>query len=84
MKKKSGDVKRKISNLAYSYLNSYNSTLYDLMKRLANNKDIVILSPDKGSATFILKRDDYIKKLSNIISGTSKFKKLSVDSTLLR
>ena len=51
---------------------------------MANNKYIVILRPDKGSGTVILNRDEYIKKLSDIISGTSKFKKLSADTTLLR
>ena len=75
--------------MAHSYVNSYKPTLHALkkhriLKRLANNKYIVILSPDKGSGTIILNRDEYIKKLSDIISDTSKFKKLSADSTLLR
>ena len=87
--KQSGEVKTKISNLAHSYVNSYKSTLHALkkhriLKRLANNKDIIILRPDKGSGTVILNRDEYIKKLSDIISDTSKFKKLSADPTLLR
>ena len=46
---------------------------------MANNKDIVILQADKGSGTVVLTRDDYIKKLFDIISDTTKFKKLSVD-----
>ena len=75
--------------MAHGYANSYKPTLHALkkhriFKRLANNKDIVILRPDKGSGTVILNRDDYIKKLSDIISDTSKFKKLSADPTLLR
>ena len=79
----------KISNLAHSYVNFYKPTLHALkkhriLKRLANNKDIVILRPDKGSRAVILNRDDYIKKLSDIISDTSKFKDLSADPTLLR
>ena len=87
--KQSGEVKTKISNLAHSYANSYKPTLHALkkhriFKRLANNRDIVILRPDKVSGTVILNRDDYIKKLSDIISDTSKFKKLSADPTLLR
>ena len=49
------------------------------LKRLANNKDIVILRPDKGGRTVILNRDEYIKKLSDIISDTSKIKKLPAD-----
>ena len=87
--KQSGEVKTKISNLAHSYANSYKPTLQALKKhricqRLANNKDIVILRPDKGSGTVILNRDDYIKKLSDIGCETSKFKKISADPTLLR
>ena len=87
--KQSGEVKTKISNLGHSYVNSYKPTLHALKKhwsleRLANYKDIVILRPDKGSGTVILNRDGYIKKLSDIIHDTSKFKKLSADPTLLR
>ena len=55
-----------------------------LLKRLANNKDIVILRPDKGSGTVISNRHDYIKKLSDIISDTSEFTELSADPLLLR
>ena len=82
--KQSCEVKTKISNLAHSYANSYKPALHALkkhriFKRLANNKDIVILRPDKGSATVILNRDDYIKKLSDITGDTSKFKKLCAD-----
>ena len=50
---------------------------------MTNNKDIVILHPDKGSGTVILNRDEYINKLSDNISDTSKFKKLSADPKLL-
>ena len=87
--KQSGEVKTKISNLAHSYVNSYKATLHALekhrvLKRLANNKDIAILRPDKGSGTVVLIRDEYIKKLSDIISDTSNCKKLSADPTLLR
>ena len=87
--KQFGEVKTKISNLAHSYVNSYKRTFhalrkYRILKRLANNKDIVILRPEKGRGTVILNRGDYIKKLSDNISDTSKFKKLSADPTLLR
>ena len=87
--KQSGEVITKISNLANSYVNSYKPTLHALKKHrilkiLVNNKNIVILRPDKGSGTVILNRDDYIKKLSDIVSDTLKFKKLSADPTLLR
>ena len=75
-------LRQKISNLAHSCVNSYKPTLHALKKHrileiLASNKDIVNLLPDKGNGTVILNRDEYIKKLSDIISDTSKFKKLS-------
>ena len=87
--KQSGEVKTKISNLAHSYVNSYKPTLHALekhrvLKRLANNRDIAILRPGKGSRTVVLIRDEYIKKLSDIISDTSNCKKLFADPTLLR
>ena len=52
--KQFGEVKTKISNLAQSYVNSYKTTLHALkkqriLKRLANNKYIVILRLDKCS-----------------------------------
>ena len=61
--KQSGEVKTKISNLAHSYVNSYKPTLHALkkhriLKRLANNKDIVILRLGKGSWAVILNRDE--------------------------
>ena len=52
--------------------------------KLDYNKDIVILHPDKGSGTVILNSDDYIKKLLDIISDTSKIKKPSADPRPLR
>ena len=54
------------------------------MKRLGSKKEIVILRSNKGSEAVILSRDDYIKKLLDIISDTFKFKKLSADPKLLR
>ena len=45
---------------------------------------MIALRPDKGSGTVIFDRDDYIKKLSDIVRHTSKIKKLSADPTLLR
>ena len=51
---------------------------------MAKSKDIVILRPHKGSSTVIFNRDNYIRKLSDIISDTSKLKNLPDDLTLLR
>ena len=82
--KQSGEVKTKISNLAHSYVNCYKPTLHALkkhgiLKRLANNKNIVILCRDKGGVTIILNRDSYIKKLYDIFSDASKLKNLLIE-----
>ena len=45
---------------------------------------VCYLRPTKGSSTVILNRYDYSKKLFDIISDTSEFKKLSADPTLLK
>ena len=78
--KQAGEGKTKISNLAQRYVNSYKPILpalekHQILKRLAKNNDIVNFLPDKGSGTVILNKDDHIKKLSNIITDTFKFKK---------
>ena len=38
------------------------------MKNLIENKDLVILSSDKGSCVAILKRSDYDEKLQSMIN----------------
>ena len=87
--KQSSEVQTKISNLAHSYVNNYKPTLHALkkhriLKRSVSNKDIVVLRPDEGNGTVVLNRNDYVSKLFDIISDTSKFKKLPADPTLLR
>ena len=80
--------KTKIYDLAHSYVNSDKPTLHAVKKhrilKILANKDIVVLRPDKGSGSVFMNRDDYIKKLYDIISDFSKFKKLSADRKLLR
>ena len=88
-KKHSGELKTKMSHLANSYVNAYKPTKNSLkkhktLKRLRENKDIVILRPDKGCGTVILDQEEFVKKIYAIINDTSKFKKLSSDPTILR
>ena len=88
-KKHSGELKTKISHLANSYINAYKPTKrslknYEFLKRLGESKDIVILRSDKGCATVILDRREYVKKLYPLINDTSKFKKLPFDPTILK
>ena len=61
-KKHYGELKTKMSHLANSYVNAYKPTKNSLkkdkfLKRLRENKDIVILRPDKGCGTVILDRE---------------------------
>ena len=58
-KKHSGELKTKMSHLANSYVNAYKPTKnflkkYEILKRLQERKDIVILRLDKGCGTVIL------------------------------
>ena len=59
LKKHSGELKTKMSHLANSYVNAYKPTKnflkkYEILKRLQERKDIVILRLDKGCGTVIL------------------------------
>ena len=49
---------------------------------LEKNKDIVITKPDKRNGVVILYQKLYDNVVQEIISDTSKFKKLNEDSTL--
>ena len=85
--KQSGEFKTKISNLAAVVsviINQYCMHLKNLiLKKLCNNKDVVVLRPDKGSGTVVLNRDQYIKRLFDIIGDTSNFKTPAADAILM-
>ena len=53
-----------------------------LGKNLSKKKDIIIAKPDKGNAGVILDWKLYDNAIQEIISDTSKFKKLSEHPTL--
>ena len=40
------------------------------------------MKPDKGNGVFIIDRMDYYKKMDDILSETSKFRKLDVDAIM--
>ena len=46
------------------------------LRELRNNEDIVISKPDKGRATVIMKRTEYVDKMKFILDDTSKFVRL--------
>ena len=88
-KKHSGELETKMSHLGNSHVNAYKPTKtslkkHKIIKRLRENKNIVIVRPDKGCGTVILDREEYVKKIYTITNDISKFKKLPSDPTILR
>ena len=52
---------------------------FSILKRLKNNHSVIITRPDKGHGVVLLNRSDYISKLTNILSDSSKFIALNTD-----
>ena len=66
-------LKAQLSHLADSYVHNYQpsrSTFikHCILKKLGNDKEIVILRPDKGSGVVVLNRRDYEKSIENLIN----------------
>ena len=80
-------IKTHLSCLAYSYFYNYKPSprilrQHRLLRNLRKNKDIAITNTDKGNGVAILDQKLYNKAIEEIISDTSKFKKLNEDPTL--
>ena len=76
-------------HLANSYFYNYKPSsliLHQLrvLRNLINNKDIIITKPDKGNGIVILDQKLYDNVVQEMISDTSKFKKINEDPTLKR
>ena len=91
--KTKSQIKAHLSYLANSYFYNYfynykpsPSILrqHRVLQNLRKNKGIVIIKPDKGNGVAILDRKLYNNAIEEIISDTSKFKKLNEDPTLKR
>lgn len=50
-----------------------------VLKNLRENHDLYISRPDKGNGVVILNRTDYISKMSDLLSDTSKFIRVTDD-----
>ena len=48
------------------------------LKGLSANKDLIFQKSDKGSTVVLLNGNDYIKQLNELLSDSSKFKKLNI------
>jgi hypothetical protein len=73
---------------SYSGFRSYNrpNALYtqeELNILKENDSSIVIMKPDKGNGVVILSKNDYNKKMDEILSDTSKFELLNDDTIKL-
>ena len=73
--------KKKFLFLQLQTFSTY-TTWTSRLTKLRKNKDIVITKPDKGNRVVIL--DWRLYAIEEVISDTSKFKKLSEDPTLKR
>ena len=40
---------------------------------LKNDSSIYVMKPDKGNGVLVIDRDDYTKKMEDILSGKDKF-----------
>ena len=47
-------------------------------KKISSCKDIIIQKADKGNSIVILNKSDYIKRMTEMLSDTDKFKNLIV------
>ena len=61
----------------------YTQEELNILKDLGNDSSIVIMKPDKGNGVVILNKDDYNKKMDEILSDTSKFELLNDDAIKL-
>ena len=83
-------IKARLKGIAYSGFRSYSRphALFSLeelntLKDLTNDDSIVILKPDKGNGVVILNKDEYHKKMDEILADTSKFEHLDDDAVKL-
>src|SRR5215469_18284728 len=79
-------VRLKCLEIAHRYYNIFdhkkifspliNNNDFNVIRSLKKDNSILITRPDKGKGVVILDRVDYITKLHNLLSDTSKYKHL--------
>ena len=86
----SDSIKARLKDVAYSGYRSYSRPCFlysqeelNTLKDLRNDNSIVIMKPDKGNGVVIVNKDDYHKKMDEILADTSKFKLLDDDAVKL-
>ena len=77
-------TKVNLSSLAYNYSKSKpeKSSLFDfseirkVMQELKNDNNLIITKPDKGNGCVLMNKSDYLGKMNDIISDSTKLKLL--------
>ena len=66
--------------LSYSFWDELNISMEELvaLKGLSANKDLIIQKSDKGNSVVLLNRNDYIKRLNEMLSDSSRFNKINI------
>ena len=59
---------RKYTNVFTTNINTTKDYTYKDLKSLINNEDIVLLKGDKDTAVVIMKKDDYVRKMEDMIN----------------
>ncbi|XP_077497982.1 uncharacterized protein LOC144108679 [Amblyomma americanum] len=70
-----------LSKLARSKTRTITPAEQTALTRLQKNKDIVILPADKGNATVVFDRTDYVRKMYALLEDTTTYAKLARDPT---
>ena len=56
---------------------------FTALQSLSKNKDLIIQKSDKGNSVVIVQRQDYLKKMNDILSDQRKFSKVSLKDDIL-
>ena len=64
----------------YNFLKELNLSRaeYQALKNLSSNESLVIHKSDKGNSVVIVNRDDYVRKMQEMVDDESKFEKVEV------
>lgn len=79
-------VRTTLKNIAFTTYYTFNSRqrpnfehFHSILKKLSEDKTIIITKPDKGNGIVILDKNDYLIKMKNIINDGSKFRRIEED-----